>query len=513
MAVCALFIAGCMACAQTSGYLEPSWEYRANDYINKVEIADLNGDGVNEILASSRDGILYDLGHKVSGHVNWQTIVGGNIRDFQILDYDKDGNTEVLVGSDKIGVSVRLLDWQGLNHGSTVDFEERVYAIDAADVDGDGVNDLVLGGLNRKVSVIKSQVLPPLWEYESLGAVQYINAGDLDGDSKTEIVAVSSWSLNEDDLAQLYVLNNAGKLLWAYDIPGGIPSTSNSPAAVADLNGDGNKEIIVGGVKGVTVLDFAGTVLWSYNTEKQVNVVYVPGSGSQIFLGATPYVYSLDGAGKLIWKYPVNTTVLSINVADINSDGRIEVLVGANNYIHILSEDATPILSWFNNDMNAISSLKGKNFQTRSLTAGDVDGDGAMEIVAGFGWTEGKAAQNYNSGLVEVFNVNSGALVTTLAPSTTKVQETGGRTTTQAATTKPAATRAPTTTEPGMLDDTTLTEVEEKPSGGNNTLLILGIVAVGGLVILAAIVLVLFVLWRKKNPPKKKDGPAKLSGA
>jgi len=132
-----------------------------------VEVADLDGDGVNEVLASSRDGIMYDLVNSVSGYVKWQTITNGNIKQFIIIDFDKDGKQDVLLGIDRLGVSVRLLNWQGLNIGSTMDFEERVYAIDAADVDGDGVNDIVLGGLNRKVSVLKSRAMPLYWEYES----------------------------------------------------------------------------------------------------------------------------------------------------------------------------------------------------------------------------------------------------------------------------------------------------------------------------------------------------------
>jgi len=161
------FLAASFAYAQSGEFLQPVWEYRSNDYINRVEVADLDGDGVNEVLASSRDGIMYDLVNSVSGYVKWQTITNGNIKQFIIIDFDKDGKQDVLLGIDRLGVSVRLLNWQGLNIGSTMDFEERVYAIDAADVDGDGVNDIVLGGLNRKVSVLKSRAMPLYWEYES----------------------------------------------------------------------------------------------------------------------------------------------------------------------------------------------------------------------------------------------------------------------------------------------------------------------------------------------------------
>jgi WD40 repeat protein len=513
LAVCA-FLALSAAYAQSNDYLTPDWQYKANDYITKVDITDLNGDGVAEIIASSRDGIVYDLGAKTSGYVNWQTIVGGNIKDFKILDFEKDGKKEVLAGSDKTGVPVRLLTWQGLNLGSTIDFEQRVYAIDAADVDGDGANDIIIGGADHRVYVLKSRAMPALWQYESKGAVQYVKAADIDGDSKTEVVGVSTWRMNEDDMAQVYALDNAGKLRWSYEVPEGIFSSSTGPAAVFDINGDGKKEILIGGKKGLTALDSGGSVLWNYITEKQVNVVYVPEAGNGIYLGATPYVYSLDGAGKLVWKYSVNTTVFSLNAVDMNSDGTDEILVGALKYIHVLSKDSTPIVSWFYNDVNAASNLAGKNFETRSITAGDINGDGVKEVVAGFGWTEGKGGQNTVTGLVQVFKVNNGAVVTR-APTTAPPEETRTRTTTQAATTKPVVTQKTTTTRPEEIESTTSTEAgAQKPASGDNTMMILAVVVLGGLglLVILAIVIVFLYMRKKKSSGKKEKTSLKDAG-
>ena len=509
VAFCAFFGALSVAYAESNDYLVPDWQYQANDYINKVEITDLNGDGVSEIIASSHDGMIYDLGEKTNGHVNWQEIVGGNIKDFKILDYDKDGKKEVLAGSDKTDVPVRLLDWQGLNKGSTIDFEQRVYAIDAADVDGDGVNDIIIGGADHNVYVLKSKEMPPLWQYESKGAVQYVKAADIDADSRTEIIGVSTWKMNEDDLAEVYALDNNGKLRWSYDIPGGIFSSSSGPAAVSDINGDGKKEILIGGKKGLTVLDSAGSVLWNFATEKQVNVVYVPESGNGIYVGATPYVYSLDGAGNLVWKYPVNTTVFCLNAADINSDGKEEILVGALKYIHVLSKDSTPIVSWFYNDVNAASNLAGKNFETHSIAVGDVNGDGIKEVVAGFGWTEGKGGQNTVTGLVEIFKINAGAAATQ-ATTTTPVEQTREPTTTQAATTKPVVTQRPTTTQPKDIEGTTSTEAEiQPPASGVNNIMLLAVVVLGGLGLLVIIaVVIIFLFLRKKKSSEKKEKPS-----
>ena len=504
LAVYAFFLVVSAAYAESGDYLVPDWQYQANNYINKVSVADLNGDGVNEIIASSRDGMIYDLGKKVSGHVNWQTVVGGNIKDYLIVDYNKDGKKEVLACSDKTGVSVRLLDWQGLNDGSTIDFDQRVYAIDSGDVDGDGVDNIIIGAANHNVYVLKSNEMPPLWEYDSKGPVQYVKAGDIDSDSKTEVVGVSVWSVNEENLAEVYAIDNAGKAKWTYSVVGGIQLTSNGPADVADINGDGKKEIIVGGYKGVTALDSGGRVLWQFPTEKLVNVVYASDpqntGKAMIYVGATPYVYALNGDGTLRWKFAVNTTVLSLYAADIDSDGKIEVLVGAIKYIHVLREDATPIISWFYKDVQGTSNLAGKNLEAHSISAGDIDGDGAIEVVAGFGWTEGRAGLNEYSGLIQVFKVNKEAAATS-----TTAAETRAQTTTLKATTQPPATT--TTTQP-QEPQTTSTQAEQQNAGQNGNALGLILLFVLGLIILVAAGL---LFLRGKKRPEKKEGKTSLS--
>jgi len=108
-----------------------------------------------------------------------------------------------------------------------------------------------------------------------------------------------------------------------------------SSPAVADLDGDGTMEIIVARSGLVQVWDPSGTLLWSYDT----------------------------GAGR-IWASPI--------VWDLRSDlPGLEIAVAAREQLHLIQADGSAAsgfpVTWED--------------ELRSLAAGDVDGDGALELV------------------------------------------------------------------------------------------------------------------------------------
>jgi hypothetical protein len=105
--------------------------------------------------------------------------------------------------------------------------------------------------------------------------------------------------------------------------------------AVADLDGDGAMEIIAARSGLVQVWDAEGTLVWTYDT----------------------------GAGR-IWASPV--------VAELRSDlDGLEIAVAAREQIHMITAEGSAVagfpVSWED--------------ELRSLAAGDIDGDGALELV------------------------------------------------------------------------------------------------------------------------------------
>ena len=228
-------------------------------------------------------------------------------------------------------------------------------------------------------------------------------AGDIDGDGFPEIIAVDAFdgSNPATDIfrRQLIAFNHDGTHKWtSEDIlskavvgAGLITSTTGMrKPVIADLNGDGIPEIVVGhtgrvatspGVADedfVTAFDNQGRILWT-----------VRGGGSGGDPGGTLTVQDIDLDGKpeilfsddvydnqgnRLWSAAACLTCLSVRdlaVANLDDDPFAEI-VYIDRFGQVYVYEHTGLLKWGPLDVGTADSL---------LTVGDVDGDGKAEIV------------------------------------------------------------------------------------------------------------------------------------
>jgi hypothetical protein len=242
------------------GQVLPGWPQQPSNggntgYWAGPAVADLDGDGVPEIVAVSKDGWLYawhrDGTPLLAGTDGKVKQVGAWTQTTPALaDLDGDGHREIVVagstgflyvlrddGSDFPGWPRNLFK---LSHSSPA----------IGDVDGDGHPEIVVTSELDFVHVFRTDGTElPGWPKQApmdspdLGPSPAL--GDLDGDGKLEIAVVAVQ--NPFPLTKLYVYDWQGNVVLQKNLD---LNTQSSPI-LADVDGDGSTDIVVGGEAGV----------------------------------------------------------------------------------------------------------------------------------------------------------------------------------------------------------------------------------------------------------------------
>lgn len=105
---------------------------------------------------------------------------------------------------------------------------------------------------------------------------------------------------------------------------------------------------------------------------------------NEVFYGAGNTLYVLNTDGQLLWKFATKERVRSCAVADTSGDGIPEVVLGGNDFlVHILDSKGAEMRSW-KCDVKLISGEgHGANPEVTALTVADINGDGKVEVLAG----------------------------------------------------------------------------------------------------------------------------------
>ncbi|OIO32980.1 MAG: hypothetical protein AUJ70_04200 [Candidatus Omnitrophica bacterium CG1_02_40_15] len=167
---------------------------------------------------------------------------------------------------------------------------------------------------------------------------------DIDKDGRKELVI-------NDTSNKIYVLNEDGtyKKGWPVVISDSLENIGISSPAAADLDNDGNLEIIIHGLRYVYIFNKDGIPLRGWPIRVQ------------------PEYPSFSGFSQI--PAPV--------IADIDKDKELEIIIaGTDRTLHVLKKDGTYIAGWPKTDL--ANSGAGMSF---TLSVGDIDNDGDMEIV------------------------------------------------------------------------------------------------------------------------------------
>jgi hypothetical protein len=330
--------------------------------------------------------------------------------------------------------------WETYGEGGCCNFGTHNFFV--GDVDGDGVLEMITGGIMYHVSEdVRTDVEAPLriwtWDGENFkleasenwaGAITSIYAADLDGDGSTEIILGARIGNSTGSYASLRVLSWDNEILTLRASYEGVSANS---VFVSDADGDGVAEILTVGRVSDYEQSSTQLVIWQLEGEELVLKRSVEWGVSNGAIANSVYAVDLDDDGEMeivtggydgevedsrgeirVWRWdgeavslegsekwctveegfgvdiagnPLgNTVVNNVKCGDVDGDGAAEIVTGGFTYDGEKVNAQLAIWNWSGQDFFLEESFEWASAditEVKSISLNDVDGDGREDVV------------------------------------------------------------------------------------------------------------------------------------
>ncbi|MEM4347829.1 MAG: PQQ-binding-like beta-propeller repeat protein [Candidatus Altiarchaeota archaeon] len=374
--------------------IELSYLYENETFLSPI-VFDLDKDGKNEIILTSREGNLYVIKNFNELYSTYRA--NEKIRtSATVADLEDDSTAEIFFSAGRV---LYALNAEGEILFNFVANSEITSAAKIYDLNNDGRKEIIFGCGDGTLYVLDSKG-NEISKFKAQGSIEsYPAIADINNDGRQDIIFGS-----RDN--RLYVITPAinGRplnIVGIYLAKGDIVS---SPS-VYDVDNDGKEEIVFGSADGnIYCLGYWEIInenrkfinigngnwktevkkqiifkdKWSYKTNREIlsstAISDIDGDSlAEIVFGSSDKnLYVLNGFGKKIYSYTVNDKIIaSPVVADLNNDGKKEIIfASADGKIYILKPEGFKIFEY---------KTSGKI--TESPIIADIDNDNKAEIM------------------------------------------------------------------------------------------------------------------------------------
>jgi hypothetical protein len=362
-----------------------------------VAVGDLNGDGWPDLVVGSGSGLDVSILLGAGGGVfqpEQRVAVGSGASGLRIADVNGDGRPDLVAAG--FGEAALLL---GRGDGTFEAAQPVLGAIGAAvalaDFDGNGTLDVATAEQQQRVTVVLGTgdgTFVTRHRQLALAAASALALGDFTGDGLIDVATVDDSSSS----ASLLPGQGDGTLQPAQSIS--VSSVAKELAS-ADLNGDGRPDLVTANLHESDVSVLLATGAGGFQPERRVPVGSRPfavavadldgdGSGDLVTanFGSGDVSVALgngDGTFRPAQSFAVGEGPQWVAVADVNRDTRPHVLV-ARTFNEGFAGDVTLLLG--NGDGTLLPPVRFAVRLTSGgwqvVAAGDLDGDGAPDVVA-----------------------------------------------------------------------------------------------------------------------------------